>query len=363
MLQSTPATAESLPQVEAQIAQAQAKLNVLYRQSDAASNAYDQAAAQLASAQQTVASYRSQQAADQAVLAQRMRRLDSFVAANYTSGGLGSLAILGQSGGPATLLDQLSLTSEISRNESEAVAQASMARQDAQVAAAEASTALANEHLQTQRLDAIRRNLISEADSVVSMVHNLQATEASILSQQAAARAAARLRALAAQAAAARLAAQQAGNGGGGNVTGGGGTTGGTSGGGSTGGGGSVPNPPPGTSAAMVAVQWAYSAIGRPYVYGAAGPDYFDCSGLTMWAYAHAGVSLAHSSYAQYDEGVHVPTADLQPGDLLFFYGLGHVGIYVGHGMMIDAPHTGAVVELVPVSYEGAWYVGATRPT
>jgi cell wall-associated NlpC family hydrolase len=48
---------------------------------------------------------------------------------------------------------------------------------------------------------------------------------------------------------------------------------------------------------------------------------------------------------------------------LLFFYGLGHVGIYVGHGMMIDAPHTGAVVELVPVSYEGAWYVGATRPT
>jgi peptidoglycan DL-endopeptidase CwlO len=106
----------------------------------------------------------------------------------------------------------------------------------------------------------------------------------------------------------------------------------------------------------------AYSVIGVPYVYGGSSPETgFDCSGLTMWAWAHAGVSLPHSSSMQYDSVPHVSQSDLQPGDLLFFYSpIHHVALYVGGGMEITAPHTGAYVEKVPVDWPD--FVGAGRP-
>ena len=72
----------------------------------------------------------------------------------------------------------------------------------------------------------------------------------------------------------------------------------------------------------------------------------FDCSGFTRWVYAHVGVSLPHSSYAQYQMGRRVSLSRLEPGDLLFFYGLGHVGMYIGHGRYIDAPQSGERVHI-----------------
>jgi cell wall-associated NlpC family hydrolase len=112
------------------------------------------------------------------------------------------------------------------------------------------------------------------------------------------------------------------------------------------------------------AVRFAVDAVGTPYRWGgesrAAG---FDCSGLVRWAYSRVGVDLPHSSYALYDEGRRVATSQLEPGDVLFFDGLGHVGLYVGDGMMVHAPHTGRDVEVVSLggtSY-GARLVGARR--
>ena len=94
------------------------------------------------------------------------------------------------------------------------------------------------------------------------------------------------------------------------------------------------------------ALAFAVAQLGKQYEWGAAGPDTFDCSGLTMRAWGAAGVSLPHYAAAQYAEIAHVPIADLKPGDLVFFgTDLHHVGIYVGGGQMIDAPHTGAVVQ------------------
>jgi cell wall-associated NlpC family hydrolase len=116
----------------------------------------------------------------------------------------------------------------------------------------------------------------------------------------------------------------------------------------------------PASGRAAVAVAEAYRQLGKPYRWGAAGPDSFDCSGLTMWAWGRAGVALPHNSGAQYGQGRHVSQSELQPGDLVFFGSpIHHVGIYVGGGNMINAPETGDVVKVAP-AFRGD-YVGATR--
>jgi cell wall-associated NlpC family hydrolase len=103
------------------------------------------------------------------------------------------------------------------------------------------------------------------------------------------------------------------------------------------------------------AVAFAYAQLNCPYVYGGTGPcnSGFDCSGLTMQAWAAAGVSIPRDSYSQEAQLPQVSLSNLQPGDILGFAGNSHVGIYVGGGKLIDAPHTGAVVELVSLT---GWY-------
>jgi len=122
----------------------------------------------------------------------------------------------------------------------------------------------------------------------------------------------------------------------------------------------SIPVAPPATHGGVVGVAMRY--LGVPYVWGGASPSGFDCSGLVMYAFAQIGISLPHSSYAQYGYGTPVSRGDLQPGDIVFFDGLGHVGIYVGGGSFIHAPHTGDVVKISSLSgWYAATYVGARR--
>jgi len=131
----------------------------------------------------------------------------------------------------------------------------------------------------------------------------------------------------------------------------------------STGGGGTTTYRGPTGTQAGKAVAFAYAQLGKPYVWGATGPGSYDCSGLTMASWAAAGVSIPRTSYSQWAGLPHVPTSQLQPGDILVFNGVGHVAIYVGGGYLIDAPHSGAVVEKVALS---GWYsqtvIGAVRP-
>ncbi|MET8483679.1 C40 family peptidase [Streptomyces tendae] len=113
-------------------------------------------------------------------------------------------------------------------------------------------------------------------------------------------------------------------------------------------------------SRAAAAVAYAYQKLGSPYVWGATGPNAFDCSGLTQAAYRAAGVSLPRTTYAQIDAGRRVPRSELLPGDLVFFYsGISHVGIYVGNGQMIHAPNPSAPVRVAPV--DEMPFAGATR--
>ncbi|MFC4533739.1 C40 family peptidase [Sphaerisporangium dianthi] len=108
--------------------------------------------------------------------------------------------------------------------------------------------------------------------------------------------------------------------------------------------------PIPGEGKAAQAAKWALTQQLKPYVWGAAGPRTFDCSGLVMWAYQKVGISLPHYTGDQWTAGTHVSREELRPGDLVFFYNdLHHVGIYIGGGMMVHAPRTGDVVRVVPL--------------
>ena len=113
-------------------------------------------------------------------------------------------------------------------------------------------------------------------------------------------------------------------------------------------------------SRAGAAVSFAYAKLGSPYVWGATGPDAFDCSGLIQAAYRSAGISVPRTTYAQIDSGRRVSRTELLPGDLVFFYSaISHVGIYVGNGQMIHAPNPSAPVRIAPISEMP--FAGATR--
>ena len=111
------------------------------------------------------------------------------------------------------------------------------------------------------------------------------------------------------------------------------------------------------------AVGLAMQYLGTPYVWGGAAPGGFDCSGLVMFVYGQLGVALPHHAADQYNYGVPVSRDQLEPGDLVFFDGLGHVGIYIGGGQFIHAPHTGDVVKISSLndSWYAATFVGARR--
>ena len=122
-----------------------------------------------------------------------------------------------------------------------------------------------------------------------------------------------------------------------------------------------TPSDVPASGRAAAAVSYAMAQVGDSYVYGAAGPSSFDCSGLTMASWAQAGVALPHSSSAQYGSGAHVSADALQPGDLVFYYSpISHVGMYIGNGLIVHAanPGTGVVVS----DMYSMPYVGAVRP-
>src|SRR5690348_14796882 len=124
-----------------------------------------------------------------------------------------------------------------------------------------------------------------------------------------------------------------------------------------------APSPPPApptthANAATIAARY----LGVPYVWGGASPGGFDCSGLVMYVYAQLGVSLPHYTVSQWNATTPISTSDLQPGDLVFFDGLGHVGLYIGNGEFIPAPHTGTVVQVASLSgYWAAHLDGARR--
>jgi peptidoglycan DL-endopeptidase CwlO len=336
-LSASPASADSIAQ---QIAGAQKQLDALDAQAEAATERYNASRIKLAAAQSAAGSAQRRLVTARAHLTSLRGAISAFAIAAYTGDPLDSTLSITATD-PQEFLDKLATLQAVTNSQQQALAAVAAASHDEAAAQAQAAAALKAQAASTKTMQADRDQVVAAAGKEQAILHDLQAKEAALIraakaraARIAAERAAA---ALAAREAAARAAVSQL-------------DSQGTSGPVVTGSGG-----------ARVAVQWAYRELGKPYVWGAEGPNSFDCSGLTKYVWAKAGVYLDHYTGSQWNEGRHVSQSELQPGDLVFFGGdLHHVGIYVGNGNMIEAPHSGANVRVAP--YNRSDYAGAVRP-
>ncbi|MCW2938231.1 MAG: hypothetical protein JWN00_1216 [Actinomycetia bacterium] len=288
-------------------ADAQKKLNALNKLVEKNVESYNLANIQLAAAKKKLA-VSSKSATDEQVTYDTLHKTVAQMASSaYKTGNFNDVTSLVSAGDPQSVLDQAAVFTQLSKNRSSQLTQFLESAQRLQREQGQAKDALATVTAQKAKIKADRAGL------------DKQVLQQKTLIRQA------------------------------------GGTT-GSSGGSSIG--GTYNGPASGN--ARVALQYAYAQLGKPYVYGAAGPSSFDCSGLTMMAWQAAGVSLPHNAAAQYSQINHVSAANIKPGDLVFMNGLGHVGIVVNSTTMIHAPHTGDVVRLAPIGQDPI--VGYGRP-
>ena len=332
-LSAAPASADSVSSLRAQVRAAQAHINQLYALSEKRIQAYDRVHARYLKTRRDLHNTRVQLHVARANLKAAQAQLAITLDRSYKSQGQDPLVYVLGAGSFSDLVNQVQLLQRANATDKDLVQEVTHYR-------AQVHGQVQRLHVQTQKLrrddhaanQAKQRVLSSLAGAKAYKAH-LSARIQHIMDAQA----------TAAAAAAARAAA--------------------TSTAGSSGGGGTSVNlpPPPSSTLGGQAVAIAERYLGVPYVWGGASPSGFDCSGLVMYVYAQLGVSLPHNAAAQYDMLPHVPTSDLEPGDLVFFYGLGHVGIYVGGGTFIHAPHTGTVVQFSSLSGEGP-FVAARVP-
>lgn len=341
-----PASAQSIKQ---QIASAHQQLRELNDQAETASEQYNAARIKLGAAEQAATKASASLTAARQKLDDSQTTVTQFAVAAYRGGGDNTLLGLISDGSAGTYISQISAMQAVSTSQARALEQVDAAQRVEEAAQATATAALAQQKAATTAMAASRDKILAAAAKEKNLLSGLEAKEAAII--KAAKEKAARLAAEREQARlrAAVAATTAAANSIGGPVS-------------------SVVAPiVSGSGGAQVAVEWAYREIGKPYVWAAAGPDSFDCSGLTQYVWGKAGVYLGHYTGDQWNEGTHISQSEVQPGDLVFFaYNtsdpstIHHVGIYVGGGEMIDAPYTGAYVRKEPAFRSD--YIGAVRP-
>jgi cell wall-associated NlpC family hydrolase len=325
------------------VAEAQAQVDQLNERAEVITEQYNGAQARLAEARRTAtAATAAAQQAHTAVTTARAK-VSAFAAQSYESGGMTqSLSAVLASGDPGQTLARMAALQQVGQARSAVLTRAKSAAQNYKQALATASQATAHAQAISAELSTQKQlveSLLAQSRRVLDRLTAQQ--RAQMLAAQRARAAAEEARAAAAlRAEAAQRAARDASR---------------------------VPNPVAspqssnGASIAARAVAAAMTKLGRPYVWAAAGPNSFDCSGLVQWAYRQAGVATAHYTGTFWNTYRHVSRSELRPGDLVFFYpDHHHVGIYIGGGKMINAPQTGDVVKIASVAGHGH-YSGAVR--
>ena len=357
------------------IAQAQAQLDALNNQAEIASEQYNGAQANLTQALQTASAATAAAGRAHSDVVTEQAKVGALAAESYESGGLSQgLALMLNTDDPSQTMTRVSMLQQLSTSQSSLLAAAQSADQVYQQSVATASQATATAKklaadlvqrqaqinaamAQTQqvlgKLTAAQRAQLLAAQKAKAAAEQAQAQIALAAYNKAQAAQAASARAASARAATARAATARAANAAAAaaaatarktlvqTVA--------------------LPTSPNGSSAAQRAVAAAMSRLGDRYVFGATGPSRFDCSGLVQWAYRQAGISTTHYTGTLYNDYRHIPESQLKPGDLVFFYrDHHHVGIYIGNGLMINAPHTGDVVRIASIAAHG-YYSGAVR--
>lgn len=326
----------SLPEVKRQV-------HALYERGELAAERYNAARIKVRNAQHDLRLVRRRMADQERTVGRMQDAVGVFAAAAYRSGGIDSRLQLVFADDPQQFVEQAASLSQLSERQAGALRQAQVAR--AELAQQRLTAAQQEAELERQR-SAVAADKAAIEHHLAAARHLLANLEAKQRARLVAEQARARRSALAARDAAAGsndLAGRTAGH---------------TS--------RSTHRPPvshgvPGSGRGAAAVSFAYAQLGEPYVYGAAGPSAWDCSGLTMGAWAAAGVSLPHNTRMQYAATTPVSTSALQPGDLVFFYSVSqHVGLYIGGGQVIHAPYPGQPVKIESMSTMPV--VAASRP-
>ncbi|MFI6049046.1 NlpC/P60 family protein [Streptomyces violascens] len=327
------------------IEEVQKKVDDLYRQADLATQKYDAAKEATATQRAKADALLDQVAAGTAKLNDTRRVIGSYAAAQYRDGGVTPTMTLLFSNDPQAFFDQNQLMGRLSDEQQKTLSTFETQRAENAKKRAEASRSLAALTTSQQTLRAGKQDVQTKLAAARTLLSTLTAQEKVRLAaieqkkQDEAKRKAAELAAQQAAAAAKKKAAPPAGHA------------------------PSAPSSPsaPATTKAAKALAFARAQMGKPYVWGATGPASYDCSGLTQAAWKAAGVDLPRTTWDQVKVGTRVATADLQPGDLVFFYDdISHVGMYIGNGMMIHAPHSGAYVREESIYYMPIY--GSVRP-
>ena len=325
---TTSAFASPVSSKKAQLREVQAKLQGVYHQVDVAVEKYNQATTQLTTVQAQIKENERLLKVAEYNLDIANQQLSARAEDIYKARDVGVVDVLFAANSFDDLVTQLNLMERLGNSDVDTVKSISAYRQDIR----DRRVKLGADKKAAAKLVASAAENKAEVESLQGKLEQMTAgirADIRRLEQQAAARA---------QAAAQAAAAQQTGSTGGG-------------------GGGTVVDPGGSGHSSVVGIAQRY--LGVPYVYGGASPSGFDCSGLTMYCYAQIGIGLSHGATDQQRASTQVPLSALQPGDLVFFGSASyshHVGIYVGGGSMIHAPHTGAVVSYGSIS--GAWIGG-----
>jgi peptidoglycan DL-endopeptidase CwlO len=346
------AGADPIKDKRAEAQQAEAQLNDLYAQQDKAVEAYDAAHARLAKVNDQIRSNHALLVTAKHNLVNARSQLAALVVSAYKGDDEGAAMYVLAAQSFTDLVDRVDVLNRTSHDESSILHRVTVAEHQV----AHRRAVLRRERVQARKLvreaEAAKRRAAELISSQQAKISSLQSQITQLVGERKARLAReARERAAAAAAAAAEAAAAQQ----------------------------SAPSPspapieppsagpvPPASSVGAQAVQIAMGELGVPYVWGGASPAGFDCSGLTMWVYAQLGIPLGHYTGSQWASGVPVPYDQLAPGDLVFFEpDIGHVGIYIGNGQFIHAPHTGTVVQISSLSdsWYAAEYQGARRVT
>lgn len=314
------------PALHHHIAAANAQLARLARENDRLDEQFNRAVIAVADKQDVAR--RAQLVATQAAEASRAAhaRFLQELTSQYEGGSAASVGVLLGGNDPQAYLDGLNLAEYLSRQFASVVQADRSAKAHALATARAAAHDLAAALAAQQTLAAKRAALQKQQQKFTNLLHDLSAQQR---------REVARARAKAAALARAALVAQAAG---------------------------APPVPGPVSAQVRRVIAYAEAQVGKPYVFSAAGPGAYDCSGLTMQAWAQVGVALPHSAAEQYTYGHHVPYSQLQPGDLIFLYSpIDHVEVYVGNDLAVSAANPALGIIYVHPSQDLADFAGATR--